>query len=38
MRTIEVMENGEQVLGMANMVRAAVDEWDGVTEPIRSLF
>jgi hypothetical protein len=38
MRTIEVMENAEQVLGMANMVRAAVESWDGVTEPVRSLF
>jgi hypothetical protein len=38
MRTIEVMENGAQVLGMANMVRAAVADWDGVTDPIRSLI
>jgi hypothetical protein len=37
MRTIEVMEKEPQVLGMASMVSAAVADWDGVTDPIRSL-
>jgi hypothetical protein len=35
---VEVMELNDLTRGMAGMVASAAAEWDGVTDPIRSLF
>jgi catechol 2,3-dioxygenase-like lactoylglutathione lyase family enzyme len=35
---VEVMELSEATRGMADLVESAAAEWDGVTDPVRSLF